>query len=262
MPKTSRLLWEYPAESQTDWYNIFVSFVNAQDENVYASIENPDLILRGGGVVSLNTSTDVLTWTDDFEVLSMLTGGVITIPAGSLSNFVDGKVAYITVSRPVTGTRDGSLSLADTLGTDSSKLFFAMRRGSSVYFRNHADRAAMSLFDKTGSAALTTGSIVGSGGEETGSIAVGVTGGAGWYFRSIAASDTTDSTFKLYSDAAMTNEIFSAENKDAYTSPYEDKSTWYLGTLTGGLLYYKVTNDGSNASVYTVEIAGFGQVEG
>lgn len=262
MPKTSRMLWEYPTESQKSWFNIFVALMNSMDGNVYASLENLNLILRGGGDVSLNTSTNVMTWTEDFEILSMMTGGVITIPAGSLSNFLAGKIAYVSVSRPVGGSAEATLSLADTLGTDDSKLFFGMRRGDVLYLRNHADRAAMSVFDKTGSEQITTGSIADSGGEETGSISIGVTKGSGWYFKATALSDTTDSTFKLYSDAGMTNEILSAENKDAYTSAYEDNSSWYLGSVTGGLIYYKVTNDGANASIYNIELSGFGQMEG
>jgi len=262
MPNTSRFAWEYPTEGQKDWFNIFESLMNQMDVAVYASAENSDLILRGGGNISLNTSTNALSWDEDFEILSVLTGGVITIAAGSLPSFLDGKIAYLNIARPVSGSRTGTLLLTDVLGVDSGKLFFAMRRGNTMYFRNHADRTAMSLFAKTDANAIVTASASAGGGTVSGSIPVGINSGAAWYFKAVAASNTVDSTFQFFSDAGMTQEVYSAVNKDAYTSPYEDKTTWYIGSVTGGLLYYKVTNDGANPSIYTLDIAGFGQLEG
>lgn len=136
MAKTSLLKIIYPEEDQNPFWVIFEAMINQIDGFIYPSLENPHLILTGGGTVTLNTGTDTLAWTEDFQLLNTMTGGKITIAAGSLIGFTDGKTAYVTASRPVAGSVTGTLAITDVLGIDTSKIFIALRQGSSVLLRS------------------------------------------------------------------------------------------------------------------------------
>jgi hypothetical protein len=266
MPYSDKLGLIYPGEYQDPFWDIWQAFIGQLDSILYSAGEDPNLYLRGGGEVTLDTGTDELTWTEDFELLNMLTGGKVTIEASTLSGFEDGKIAYITVSRPVTGAKVATLAVADTIGTPSDKtgtarVFIVLRTGSALYLRNFANRAAIGVVDKWDTKKVTTSSAAATGGTATGSIAVGIVSGAIWRLQVTALGDTTDSTIQFYSDAGLTDELYLASNKDCYTSPYDDRTPWFIGNLTGGLVYYKITNDGSNPSVYELELAGMGTLE-
>ena len=134
MPITNKMRWKYPAENQPSWFHIFESLMNQIDDDVYSSKENFYLILEGGGVISLDPGSDTLSWSEDLYVLSTLTGGIITIPAESLPGFEDGKVAYVSVSRPINGAREATVQVGDQI-TESNQFFIALRRGSQVIMR-------------------------------------------------------------------------------------------------------------------------------
>jgi len=260
MPTTSKMGFIYPLEGQVNWYVVFQALINGIDSDVYASLEDPHLLLNGGGMITLDEVADELSWSDDLEILSTLTGGSITITAGTLTGFADGKVAYVEVSRPVSGSRILTLGVADTLTGNRNRVFIALRRGTTVLMRNSANRSKVGSIDYWGSETFTTGSIADSGGSESGIIPVGVNKGSIWNVKVTALGNTTDSTICFYSDSGHTNEIYSAANQDCYTSPYEDGTSWFVGVLVGGNLYYEVTNDGANASVYQIELVGIGDM--
>jgi len=261
--KTSRWQWVYPTEGQTSSpvaYDIIETLFNQQDADVYASYENMNLILRGGGTVSLDSETDVLSWTEDFEILSLMTGGRITIEAGNLSGFLSGKIAYINVARPVAGIATATMQIADNIATDTSRLFICMRRGNAVYFRNHADRSAMSYVDYMGTRKITTPVAAASGSVDA-SVSVGVIDGSVWMLRVKALGNTVDSTIRFFSDSGLTNEIYKAANKDCYGTPHEDRVPWYLEPDSGGYIYYKIDNDGASDSAYEIEFSGMGRLD-
>jgi hypothetical protein len=260
MPRTSKLGWIYPTEGQKAWYDIYGALITQQDADTYAAYEDPNLILRGGGNIILNESTDELSWDEDLEILSMLTGGVVTISAGVLSDFEDGKIAYVEVSRPVTGNRTLTLSVGDTIGSNRNNVFVAFRRGGMVYMRSSANQDALAVVDRWDSKKVVTSSVLSGGGTVSGSVPTGVVLGSMWRLRVTALGNTVDSTIQFFSDAGMTNELYIASNKDCYTSPFDDGASWFLGNLTNGLLYYKITNDGLNDSVYDVEFVGIGEM--
>lgn len=136
MPKTSKLNFEYPAEGQPNWSVIFEALMNDIDVHVFIGIENPNLVLTGGGTITLDDGLHTLTWTEDFHLISMLTGGDITIEPDTLMGFEDGKIAYVEVARPVEGARILTMGVGDSLGDNYNKVFLALRRGSNVVFRN------------------------------------------------------------------------------------------------------------------------------
>lgn len=262
MPQTSIWGWKYPTEGQKNWYSIFQTRMNQQDFDVWAAYENPNLVLRGGGTISLDTGSDELTWDEDFEILSMLSGGIITIEAATLTGFTDGKIACIEISRPVSGGVVATLEVANVLTTETSKLFVAVRRGNAVYFRNQATRDAVTFVNKTGAKKITSSVVSDSGGTVSGSIQVGAVEGSMWFLKATALGNTVDSSIEFFSDVGETDRLYEAPNKDMYSASYEDRTTWYIGPLTNGLLYYKLTNDGANSSAYEIELSGIGRMEG
>lgn len=247
------------SEGQTFWMEIYEALINQQDADVWASIENPNLIMRGGGEISLNTATDVLSWSGDIEIVSLLTGGKITIVASSLSGFVDGKIACINLSRPVSGESTATMQIADVLSTDRNKLFVALRNGSSLLVRNDANRQALTTINKWDTRKIVTSSVPSGGGIVSGSIPVGIVMGSAWRLRVTAIGNTTNTDIQFFADSGLTEKLYEALGEDCYSSPYDDGSSWFVGMLTDGLLYYKLTNNGANASVYHIELVGQGE---
>lgn len=254
MPQTDRLGFKYPTENEDPFYETFRAMMNQVDSYIYTAIENLGIVLRGGGLIELNG--DTFSWSEKFEILSLSTGGIITIDPDSLT-VVEGKVIYIDVPRPIQGVLTRTLKAADTiLATDTSKLFVGIRRSGKISFRNQL----VDISNLRGSAKKTTGSIASGGGSESGYLSIGFNYGVIQFLKVTALSDTVNSDIQFYSDAGMTIKVYEKLGEDCYTSAYEDLASWFTKDLTDGKLYYKITNNGANPSAYEIETVGFGKV--
>jgi len=260
MPTTDLLGILFPTEDQVPFWDIYKAAMGQFDSLIYASLENQNLILTGGGTVTLNTTTNELTWTENFHLLNLTTGGKVVVEAATLAGFEDGKTAYVTVSRPIAGSVLATLSIADTLAAkDTSKVWMALRVGSAVNMRSNVNRANLVPFTYFDATKIVTAEAASGGGDVTGSIALGISNGDMWRLQLTAVANTVDSTIQLYADVGMTDLLYEAANEDCYTSSYDDRASKWIGGLTDGLLYYKITNDGANNSTYNLEISGFGE---
>jgi len=254
MPTTDLMGIEYPSENQDPYWDRFKAMMNQVAHKMYKNLEDPNLVLRGGGEVTLDG--DTLTWTENFEIMSMLTGGIITIEADTLT-LEDGKIVYVEVSRPVQGVSTKTFQTIDTLTSgDEDKVFVLVRRGSNLYFRNNL----VGLKDLRDPAKFTTGSIASGGGSEDGPIDIGFDFASVWMFK-VTATGTVNSDIQFFSDVGLTDKVYEALAKDC-TAPYEDLSQWFTKNLTDGKLYYKITNNGASASVYNIEFVCLGKVGG
>jgi hypothetical protein len=139
MPETSKLNLPYPTEGQPQWSSIFSAMMNTVDAYIWCAIENTNLILTGGGAISFVSGTGTLSWDEDFVLISTLSGGEITIPAGSLPGIADGEIFYVTVARPVSGLRELTMSKGTSLGGNYNNVFLGLRRGTDVILRNSMD---------------------------------------------------------------------------------------------------------------------------
>lgn len=259
MPRTNLLSVIFPAEDQNNFFEVFKAGMNQFDNFVYSSLENPNIILNGGGVISLDTGTDTLSWTEDIELLNMMTGGKVTIEAGSLAGFTAGKIAYVEVARPINGSIISTLAVADTVGIDTSKIPVALRRGNAVFMKNDANRSRLFSFSYFSASKIVTANVSAGGGQITGQINLGISQGVIWRLRAVALSNTVDASIEMFSDVALTNEVYSALNKDCYTSVYEDRTPVWVGIFSDGVLHYRITNDGANDSIFEIELSGFGE---
>ena len=118
--------------------------------------------------------------------------------------------------------------------------------------------------DSRGSA-LTTGSAAGSGGTVDFTIAAGAAYVSMQFLRVITASGTcNDATIQFFRDAARTDEIYDAENKDTGTgNGWVDRNTATMvgddGTgLASNTMYGRITNNDAASATFDVEVVLWG----
>ncbi len=128
--------WPYPSENTDPWYLAFVAFVTAMETSAFATVENTQVILMGGGTTGL--SGDTLTWSEAFEFTSPYTGYLHTLAAGSIE-VLDGQLVYVELARNLTenATVTAAVTSVRTAGQSLESFFvLGVRRGSVFYFRN------------------------------------------------------------------------------------------------------------------------------
>jgi hypothetical protein len=80
----------------------------------------------------------------------------------------------------------------------------------------------------------------------------------GKYLNVVANSNTVLTDIEFFADAARTRLVYQALAKDAFTSAFVDGTPFALFDLAGGLelntIYYRLTNDGANASTYNIAL--------
>lgn len=121
------------------------------------------------------------------------------------------------------------------------------------------------VVDLTGGALTTTVSAASGGGTATGHIHITITKGIVLGLRVKANGNTVSSNIEFFSDAANLKRIYLAQTRDCYTLPYHrDYTPWCVpqfdGALSNDELYYKITNNGANASTYDIEMMLMGEV--
>lgn len=137
MPNTPRMQWPYPSEGQDPWFDAVLSFLEAADASGYAGRENDNTILTGGGTVSFNAGTGVVSWTQAIDILAVYSGYKWTIPAGQLT-LNDGQIAYVTLTRAPPTSINVTPVVANALPLNDNAIILVARNGSKVYFRNGA----------------------------------------------------------------------------------------------------------------------------
>jgi hypothetical protein len=133
-----------------------------------------------------------------------------------------------------------------------------------VNMNGHAIRNATGVggkrFDLYGDNKITTASCT-AGTYVSGSIDLGVSTGIVERLRVKALSNTTNANIEFYANAGLSDRIYLAENKNCYIG-HIDSTPWAIGSmdsdLVSDLMYYKVTNSGQLASVFTIEMRGSG----
>jgi hypothetical protein len=134
MSKTPLLQFDKPTEEQEPWWDFRDALDDAFDRAIYSVLEMENTVLVGGGTLAFDGTN--FSWNAALELLNLVTGIVITIPAGSIA-VPDGTILYVSVARPLTANVPAAPILtANTLSADFSKQWFAVRRGAHVYLLN------------------------------------------------------------------------------------------------------------------------------
>lgn len=137
MPKTPRLEINYPQENQNPWFSVFADFSNAIDSALYASREDRNFIIEGGGTITWNAGTNSLSWTQDIFIGSPYTGYSLTLPIAQSPITINlGQFLYVLVTRAPGAIVTLQARVSSVIPSTNDALLLAVRRGDFLYFRN------------------------------------------------------------------------------------------------------------------------------
>jgi hypothetical protein len=150
--------WPYPDFRKDPWFEQIKALFQAQDASVFATREDRNLVIMGGGTVSFDAATGVLTWGAALELNASITGFLWTIAAGNIT-LEEGEVMYVDLARAPTANVAVVASKASKVPPTDAAVMFAIRHGSRVYFRdgkvlNDGDSLPLFLATSTGGALL------------------------------------------------------------------------------------------------------------
>lgn len=167
MSTTPRTKIPYPEPDAEPWMSMFESMMLALDNALYASREDRNVVISGGGTLTFNATTGVLTWSDTISILAPITGYLWNIPAGNVT-LSDGQLFYISVTRGPQSSQTFTPSVDSIVPSDGdTQLLIGWRKGTVVHFRDgHAigDQDSKVIFDNP-TGAGGSGSPAGSNGE-------------------------------------------------------------------------------------------------
>jgi hypothetical protein len=127
--------WPVPADGADPWYDSFVDLMGAVDTSVYASREDRNAIMTGGGVFAFTAPN--LAWDDTIQILSANTGFLWEVVAGNV-DLEDGEVLYVELSRAPPGNTTLTPLVASNLTAVSdgdAAYVLCVRIGTTLYFR-------------------------------------------------------------------------------------------------------------------------------
>lgn len=148
MPTTPKNQWPTPNEHEDPFFESFQALVEAQDSSVFAAKENTETVLSGGGVVSWDAGSGELTWAATIEIPATMAGFLWQLPAGD-ATIPDGSVLYVSLTHPPVSNVTLAAAVGSQLPVGDPYFLIAIRRGTSVYFRNGAvlkDGQSVALF--------------------------------------------------------------------------------------------------------------------
>lgn len=141
MPTSQRMNWPYPKEYSEHWMQKFEAFVNALDASVFTTREDKNFVLFGGGLVSFDATTGVLTWAQPLQGVSAVTGMHWYIEsniAGGSITLQDGEFFYVEVTRAPTSAQNVTAKVGSRIPVSDNAIVLAQRLGTAVIFRNGA----------------------------------------------------------------------------------------------------------------------------
>lgn len=141
MARTARNNWPYPNQDNDAWYDMFKAFVNAVDASFFTTREDKNFVLFGGGSVSFNATTGVLSWSSAFEAVSATSGFHWYIPdpaTGGTVTLQDGEFFFVELTRNPQSAVAVVARVGSQINPNDNSLVIAQRIGSVVIFRNGA----------------------------------------------------------------------------------------------------------------------------
>lgn len=133
MPDSTRMKWPYPGQDDDPWYGYFTDFVNALDASGFASRDDRQLAIAGGGTISWTGG--VLTWSENIQVVSPLAARLLQITADSVT-IEDGQFLYTTLVRAPTTNATIPVAVASQVPSNDQEMMLAVRIGNVLYWRN------------------------------------------------------------------------------------------------------------------------------
>lgn len=131
--ESPRLGIPYPSDRGRSWYEDFVAFVTAVDAALFAALGLPHLLRSGGGTLSWNAGTGVLSWDEAFVFSMPTTGFQWTLPAGSVT-IPDGSFVVFAVTHGVTANVSVTAVVTTTITDHTSAVALCRRLGTTILF--------------------------------------------------------------------------------------------------------------------------------
>jgi len=130
-----RMGWPYPAREDDPWYDGFEDFVQADDASGFAHREDRNLFITGGGTLSWDAGTGVLTWTEAIQLVSPTTGFLLGIAADSVT-IENGEVLYAVLVRQALEARTLTKAIANSVPSNDNAFMLCVRIGNNLHWRN------------------------------------------------------------------------------------------------------------------------------
>lgn len=137
MPKTARLKIPVALENSRDWYQSYKTGLNMIDTSLYATREDRNYFLLGGGTFTFTIDGEVgtLSWTEDIILKSSITGYEWVVEATSI-DLTDGQVFYVSLVRSPTANVVLTITVADKINSNDDDLVIGLFKNGFIYFRN------------------------------------------------------------------------------------------------------------------------------
>jgi len=213
--KTPYMEWPYPIEDQQAFYSVFLSFIRGVDLAALCAVEDRNMSIFGGGLMSFNAGT--FTWGSSIYLAGMISGFKCEISASS-KIVEDGDVLYVEFSRYAAGNVVVGMSSAKLLGVSYAKLMIGHVFVDRIVFRNGLvlidGDTNIELFNWGGRFETSSGAIHGSDHVATGSDPIpGIEQGESIY--ACAIGDSVGDVVYQMGDA----EVAKADNGNWSTMP-------------------------------------------
>lgn len=131
---TPRVGLIYPTEYTPNWYNMYESHMLQLDAALYASREDRGIILMGGGVVTWDSTTGDLTFSEDALVVGPIVGTIGTITADTFT-IGEGEFAYVDVTRYASAGYALEVVVTTTVPNTDNALLIAYRKDDFLWLR-------------------------------------------------------------------------------------------------------------------------------
>ena len=129
-----RMEWPFPSENEDPWYPSYEDQIRAMDASGFASREDRNLVLSGGGTLTWNTATG-LTWTEAFRVWSPSTGFYSLLQPNTLLP-ADAQCIRSEIVRAPGSNRSVAAEVAPIMQNTDNSYVLGMRSGTNFIFRN------------------------------------------------------------------------------------------------------------------------------
>lgn len=136
MPEVSqRMALPVPSEFDDPWFDVFLDFLDAIDGHHFASFEDRNQFIAGGGDLAWNAGTSTLTWASALLINTPSTGAAQQLAAGN-AIIANGEVWAVELVRGATNTIALEDYTTGAMPPDMGSLALALRVGNKLYFRN------------------------------------------------------------------------------------------------------------------------------
>lgn len=160
--ETDRTKIPYPSENDTDWWDQWKTLMADIDAKHYAAREDRNLLLQGGGTMTFNKASGVMSWSNAIRLFSLQNAFAWFVSPGTLT-LLDGQAMTVVLPRGIevnTTVPATAVTPPLPLSVKDTALVICQRVDDRLYFRNGMvlfDGDSFTLIESGGRVAVTGG---------------------------------------------------------------------------------------------------------